>query len=142
MEKRRTAKNPHAVALGRLGGRRGGPARRRSLSPEVRSAIGQLAVQKRWIDVKGKKFSAAKITEVERRADRDVLEVDMRLLCRAAGLSSARTTRMMQLGFKAFDLAGHLDRGFSALALVTRALGGKLRVVVEVRKKKIILVEY
>ena len=31
-------KNPHAVALGRLGGKKGGPARARSLSAEERSA--------------------------------------------------------------------------------------------------------
>lgn len=35
----KTAKNPHAVALGRSGGKKGGPARARELSPAKRSAI-------------------------------------------------------------------------------------------------------
>jgi hypothetical protein len=41
-------KNKHAVALGRLGGLRGGPARARALSPERRSEIARAAVLTRW----------------------------------------------------------------------------------------------
>jgi hypothetical protein len=36
-------KNPAAVALGRLGGRKGGKARMAALTPEERSALGKLA---------------------------------------------------------------------------------------------------
>ena len=42
------AKNPAAVALGKLGGPKGGPARARALSPERRSEIAKLAALKRW----------------------------------------------------------------------------------------------
>lgn len=42
-------KNPAAVALGRLGGRRGGAARARTLSPKRRRAIAQKAAKARWI---------------------------------------------------------------------------------------------
>ncbi|MEE8625613.1 MAG: hypothetical protein V3T19_09755 [Acidiferrobacterales bacterium] len=41
-------KNPHAVALGRLGGKKGGPARARKLTPEQRREIARLAAQARW----------------------------------------------------------------------------------------------
>jgi hypothetical protein len=41
-------KNPAAVALGRLGGRKGGPARAEKLSALRRSEIARLAAQKRW----------------------------------------------------------------------------------------------
>ena len=41
-------KNPHAVALGRLGGRKGGLARAANLTPEERSEIARLAAQARW----------------------------------------------------------------------------------------------
>ena len=41
-------KNPAAVALGRLGGRKGGQARANSMSAERRSEIAQLAARKRW----------------------------------------------------------------------------------------------
>ena len=41
-------KNPHAVALGRLGGLKGGAARAAKLSPKKRSAIAAKAAQARW----------------------------------------------------------------------------------------------
>ena len=41
-------KNPHAVALGRLGGKKGGKARAEKLSPEQRSEIARKAAQARW----------------------------------------------------------------------------------------------
>jgi hypothetical protein len=41
-------KNPAAVALGRLGGQKGGRARAARLSPEKRKAIAKKAAEVRW----------------------------------------------------------------------------------------------
>ncbi len=41
-------KNPAAVALGRLGGLKGGNARAASLTPKKRSEIAKKAAAKRW----------------------------------------------------------------------------------------------
>jgi len=41
-------KNPAAVALGRLGGAKGGAARAAKLSPEKRSEIAKRAASARW----------------------------------------------------------------------------------------------
>lgn len=41
-------KNPAAVALGRLGGRKGGPARAAKLTPEQRKEIAKKAAAARW----------------------------------------------------------------------------------------------
>jgi hypothetical protein len=41
-------KNPAAVALGRLGGLKGGPARTASLTPAQRKAAARKAAQARW----------------------------------------------------------------------------------------------
>lgn len=41
-------KNPAAVALGRLGGKKGGAARAQKLSAEKRSEIAQKAAEARW----------------------------------------------------------------------------------------------
>ncbi|NHC06803.1 hypothetical protein G6550_08430 [Azonexus fungiphilus] len=41
-------KNPAAVALGRLGGLKGGVARAAKLSPTMRSEIARNAAEKRW----------------------------------------------------------------------------------------------
>lgn len=42
------AKNPAAVALGRLGGLKGGKARAAKLSPAKRKSIAKKAAAKRW----------------------------------------------------------------------------------------------
>jgi hypothetical protein len=41
-------KNPNAVALGRLGGLKGGKARANRLTPEQRKEIAKKAAQTRW----------------------------------------------------------------------------------------------
>ena len=41
-------KNAAAVALGRLGGLKGGKARKKALTPEQRSEIAKKAAQARW----------------------------------------------------------------------------------------------
>ena len=41
-------KNPAAVALGKLGGPKGGPARAAALTPERRSEIARKAAERRW----------------------------------------------------------------------------------------------
>ena len=41
-------KNPHAVALGRLGGLKGGTARAAKLGPKKRSQIAAKAAKARW----------------------------------------------------------------------------------------------
>jgi len=54
-------KNPAAVALGRRGGLKGGPARAASMTAEERSESARNAVKARWARLKGKsKKSGAK----------------------------------------------------------------------------------
>lgn len=48
LELTRPEKNPAAVALGKLGGLKGGKARAASLTPEQRTAIAKKAAQARW----------------------------------------------------------------------------------------------
>jgi hypothetical protein len=45
-------KNPAAVALGRLGGLKGGDARAAKLSPERKKEIAQRAAKQRWAKLK------------------------------------------------------------------------------------------
>ena len=53
-EQDKPSKNPAAVALGRLGGLKGGKSRAAKLSPAKRRAIARKAAQKRWGQPKGK----------------------------------------------------------------------------------------
>jgi hypothetical protein len=45
---RAVLRNPHAAALGRLGGLKGGPARAAALTPRRRHTIAQAAARARW----------------------------------------------------------------------------------------------
>ena len=47
-EEEKEQKNPHAVALGRLGGLKGGKARAEKLSPRKRKEIAKKAARVRW----------------------------------------------------------------------------------------------
>jgi len=53
-------KNPHAVALGRLGGLKGGKARRARLTAEQRRESARKAVLARWAKVREKKVKSKK----------------------------------------------------------------------------------
>lgn len=48
LEKPDEGKNPHAVALGRIGGQKGGLARARHLSSRKRKEIARKAAKARW----------------------------------------------------------------------------------------------
>lgn len=43
-----STKNPHAVALGKLGGKKGGQVRAANLTPERRKEIARKAAKARW----------------------------------------------------------------------------------------------
>ncbi len=47
-------RNPHAVALGKLGGAKGGKARADKLTPEQRKEIARIAARARWKKTEGK----------------------------------------------------------------------------------------
>lgn len=53
-DERPPEKNAAAVALGRLGGKKGGPARAKKLTPDERSEIARLAAVARWRKSKGR----------------------------------------------------------------------------------------
>lgn len=61
---RPVSKSAAAVTLGRLGGRKGGPARAKALSGTTRKAIASNAAKKRW----GKPTSYQRAAFVKRRA--------------------------------------------------------------------------
>jgi hypothetical protein len=53
LEDQDVVKNPAAVALGRLGGKKGGKARAAKLSPAKRKAIAKKAALARWKEKEG-----------------------------------------------------------------------------------------
>lgn len=56
-----TQKNPHAVALGRKGGKKGGKARMAKLTAAERSELARRAIRIRWARAKSKGESQSKL---------------------------------------------------------------------------------
>jgi hypothetical protein len=74
-------KNPHAIALGRLGCSKGGIARAKALSPEARSLIAQKAAKTRWLKLSPTleaSLPAEKLTTKRRRPARPLDRSDLR----------------------------------------------------------------
>lgn len=61
-------KNPAAVALGRKGGIRGGPARAAKLTPEQRTESARKAIQARWSKAKRRSAPATPVPDTSKTA--------------------------------------------------------------------------
>ena len=61
-------KNPAAVALGRKGGKKGGPARAAKLTPEQRSESARKAVQARWAKAKSEAAPPTPVLDTSKKA--------------------------------------------------------------------------
>ena len=74
-------KDPAAVALGRKGGKKGGPARAASLTPEQRSESARKAVQARWARAKrgGNEFQHEALPAIGDTSDRAALTLLKRI---------------------------------------------------------------
>jgi DNA-directed RNA polymerase specialized sigma subunit len=84
-------KNANAVALGRLGGLVGGPARAAKLSPERRSEIARRAVTARWcLEKRLKRIAKARELAAELGIDVGVAEGTLLALERSPSERLAR----------------------------------------------------
>lgn len=61
-------KDPAAVALGRKGGKKGGPARAAKLTPAQRSESARKAVQARWAKTGKSRETAAATPDISKKA--------------------------------------------------------------------------
>jgi predicted transcriptional regulator len=96
----------------------------------------------RWQDVKRKHLSPEQITEVEKTAEQDALELDLRALRKVANLTQLQMAPLIKMTQPELSrLERREDHRVSTLARYVRALGGRLKIVAEVRKKKVTLAE-
>ena len=78
-----TKKNPAAVALGRKGGKKGGPARAAKLTPGQRSESARRAVQARWSKAKQAAAQSPAPALVTARASKKALHLCLRRIKQA-----------------------------------------------------------
>ena len=72
-------KNPAAVALGRRGGKKGGPARAAKLTPKQRSESARRAVQARWTKAKERAEMTSNTRSLTGTSDSAVLNLLKRI---------------------------------------------------------------
>ena len=97
----------------------------------------------RWENLKRKHLTAAQIAEAEGAAERDALEMDLRALRKAANLTQAEMAPLIAMTQSELSrLERRDDVHVSTLARYVRALGGKLKIVAEIGKKKVVLAEH
>jgi predicted transcriptional regulator len=96
----------------------------------------------RWEDLKRKHLTASQIAEVEAVVEKDALEMDLRALRKAANLTQNEMAPLIEMTQSELSrLERREDHRVSTLARYVRALGGHLKIVAEVGKKKIVLAE-
>jgi predicted transcriptional regulator len=96
----------------------------------------------RWQDLKRKHLTPEQIVEVERDADQDALELDLRALRKVANLTQLQMAPLIKMTQPELSrLERRADHRVSTLARYVRALGGRLKIVAEVGKKKVTLAE-
>jgi hypothetical protein len=83
-------KNPAAVALGRKGGKKSGPARAAKLTPEQRSESARKAVQARWGNALGNQVNKAKPTGAAVNTSRKALHLRLKRIKEADNESELR----------------------------------------------------
>jgi hypothetical protein len=93
-------KNPAAVALGRAGGKRGGPARAARLTPAQRSESARNAVKARWAKAR-KQSGFHRVTELARSvpintSDGAMLDILKRIRSAKSATEIRRLSRQLE----------------------------------------------
>jgi predicted transcriptional regulator len=92
----------------------------------------------KWAEVKARKLSPAKVAEVRRRADEEVLEINLRALRAELGKTQSEVAAMADMTqSEVSKIEQREDWLVSTLRRYVHALGGELEVVAVIGKKRI-----
>ncbi len=93
----------------------------------------------RWSDIKRRsKLSQARIAELEREAEQELIEGDIRVLRELAGKSQAEVAELIRRTQDELSRTERRsDRRLSTLRKVVEALGGELEVVARVGSRRV-----
>ena len=92
----------------------------------------------KWADIKARKFSPEKIAEIQKLADGDVLEMNLRALRESTGKTQEEIAITASMGQSELSrLERRDDHLLSTLRRYVAALGGELEVVAILGDKRI-----
>lgn len=95
-----------------------------------------------WRDIRAKKFSTEELKALDEEVEQELLEMDLRALREAAGLTQEELARRVEMTQSQLSkLERRDDHRISTLRRYVAALGGRLEVVAVVEGKRIRLSE-
>jgi|SRR5215208_5326696 len=95
-----------------------------------------------WKDIRAKKFSREQLEALDREVEQDVLEMDLRTLREAVGLTQEELAQKVEVTQSQLSkLERREDHRLSTLRRYVEALGGELEVFAVVNEKRIRLSE-
>ena len=95
-----------------------------------------------WKDIREKKFSPEELGEIDQEVEAELLEMDLRALREAAGLTQGELAAKVEITQSQLSkLERREDHRISTLRRYVKALGGELEVVAVVAGKRIKLAE-
>jgi DNA-binding XRE family transcriptional regulator len=99
-------------------------------------------IMKSWKDIRDKKFSAEEQKAIDQEVEGELLEMDLRTLREAAGLTQEELAAKVEITQSQLSkLERREDHRISTLRRYVKALGGELEVIAVVHGKRIKLAE-
>ena len=93
-----------------------------------------------WQEIKAKKFSADQLQQIDNQVEQDLLEMDLRALREAAGLTQEELAQRVAITQSQLSkLERREDHRISTIRRYVAALGGELEIVAVVDGKRILL---
>src|SRR4029077_12697214 len=115
---------------------------RRDLVAVPRRAGRPIMALKSWKDIREQKFSAEELKAIDLEVEAELLEMDLRALREAAGLTQEELAAKVDITQSQLSkLERREDHRISTLRRYVKALGGELEVVAVVGGKRIKLAE-
>jgi transcriptional regulator with XRE-family HTH domain len=96
----------------------------------------------KWQDLRSQKFSPEELRQIDAEVEEDLLEMDLRSLREAVGLTQAELARRVEVTQSQLSkLERRDDHRFSTLRRYVEALGGTLEVIAVLEGKRVRLSE-
>jgi predicted transcriptional regulator len=93
-----------------------------------------------WQEIKAKKFSAEQLQQIDDQVEQDLLEMDLRALREAAGLTQEELAQRIAITQSQLSkLERREDHRISTVRRYVAALGGQMEIVAVVDGKRILL---
>lgn len=97
---------------------------------------------KKWSDIKAQKFTPTELREIDQEVERELLEMDLRALREAAGLTQGELAQRIEITQSQLSkMERREDHRISTLRRYIEALGGSMEICAVINGRRIKLAE-